>query len=261
MIKNFNKPSRKDDIKLLSWIIAGFIFVAWLCTPPGNKFLQMCFWGNHVKYFTAKLMRPTEVNDYIFYRNNAIYLAKMYKKNPERAVAEMNKAISSVPAYISDEELNSLYKERAQIKLFAGDFSGALDDFLHSGKISFMDNLTVAMLLKERGRYKLAGSYCNEILNADSTAYAGYACLSELYVSLGRHDVAQRIWDLAIDRKKNNPRAYMDRAKVKKLSGDIKGYEADVAKAKEYLPTIKEEDSIIYDALHPKILTLQIRPL
>ncbi len=258
MISNFNKPSRKDDIKLLSCIIAAFLFIVWLCTPPGNKFIQMCFWGNHVKYFVAKLSKESDTTEYIFHRNNAIYLAKMYKKK-NYAIDEMNKAIGTAPAYLSQKELNSLYKDRAKIKLFLGDYNGALDDYLHSGDVDLIENLTVAMLLKEKGKFKLAGNYCNAILDVDSTAYAGYACLSELYAALQRYDVSIRIWDLAIDRKKNNPRAYMDRAKLKKIIGDTKGYEADLAKAKEYLPSIDENDSIIYDALHPKILTLQIR--
>ena len=62
-----------------------------------------------------------------------------------------------------------------------------------------------------------------------------------------------------IDRKKNNARAYADRAFVKKQLGDMEGYNADIRKAKEYLPTIDLEESIIYDTLHPKILMLTIR--
>ena len=97
------------------------------------------------------------------------------------------------------------------------------------------------------------------ILEADNTAYAGYACLSELYSSLGRYDVAVNIWNLAIDRKPNNYRAYVDRAKAKKQMGDLVGYDADIAKAKEYSPTLNIDDSIIEDTLHPKILNLPIR--
>ena len=260
MISNFNKPNRKDDFKLLTLVIAIFICILWLCTPPGNKFLQMCFFGNHVKYFIVKITDNDATTKYIFHRNNAIYLAKLYKNKPY-AVEEMNKAIEAAPSFVADSEMKLLYKERAQIKLYVGDYNGALDDYLHSENISFTENLTVAMLLKERGNYRLAGTYCNAILNTDAMAYAGYACLSELYTSIGKYETALHLWDLAIDRNKNNPRAYLDRAKIKKKIGDIKGYEDDVVLAKKYLPTIDEDESITYDALHPKILSLQIRPL
>lgn len=260
IISNYNKPSRKDDIRLLSIIIAVFIFVVWLFTPPGNKFMEMCFYGNHVKYFFAKLSGDSTNSEYIFHRNNAIYIAKMYKgKNAKKAISEMDEAIKTMPAYVSDTELKTLYKDRAYIKLYVGDYKGALNDFLHSGNIEFNDNLKVAMLLKENGNYKDALSYCNAILDKDPTAYAGFACVADLYSSLKRYDVAIKVWDLLIDRKKNNPRAYMDRAKLKKAMGDMNGYASDVKLAKEYSPSIDENDSIIYEALHPKILALPIR--
>ncbi len=260
IISNYNKPSRKDDIRLLTIIIAVFLLVVWLFTPPGNKFMEMCFYGNHIKHFFANITNNSESTEYIFHRNNAIYIAKMYKgKNAQRAIAEMDLAIKTIPAYVNDYELKTLYKDRAYIKLYVGDYKGALNDFLHSGSIEFNDNLKVAMLLKENGNYRDALSYCNAILDKDPTAYTGFACTAELYASLKRYDVAIRVWDLLIDRKKNNPRAYMDRAKLKKAIGDMKGYESDVKLAKEYSPSIDENDSIIYDALHPKILALPIK--
>ena len=61
MITNFNsKTSRKDDAKLLAWIVFGFLIVAWLCTPPGNKFLQICFWGNNTQLFMSKLIHNSD---------------------------------------------------------------------------------------------------------------------------------------------------------------------------------------------------------
>ena len=264
MITNFQKTSKKDDLKLLTWIILGFLFVAWLCTPPGNKFLQMCFWGNNTKFLIAKLTNNYATTEYIFHRNNAVYLAKM-SKDKSRAITEMNKAIETLPNFASDQELNTLYKERAYIKLMDGDYKGALNDFVSAGvssnNITFNENLTIALLFKEVGNYREAMSYCNNIINIDNTAYAGYACLADIYNSLGRHDLSVRVWDLAIDRKRNNARAYADRALVKKKLGDLEGYNADVAKAKEYLPTIDLDDSIIYDTLHPKMLTLTIRKI
>ena len=262
MITNLKKTNKKDDIKLLVGILVGFIFVAWLCTPPGNKFIQMCFWGNNTKLLIAKLTNNYESTEYIFHRNNAVYLAKLYKKK-DRALAEMNKAIETLPSFASGEELNRLYKERAYIRLMAGDYRGALNDFINggvkAGNVAFNENLTIAMLFKEAGNYREAMAYCNNILNIDNTAYAGYACLSDLYSSLGRYDLSVRVWNLLIDRKKNSARAYADRALAKKKLGDIAGYNEDYKKAKEILPNIRLEDSIIEDTLHPKILTLSIR--
>lgn len=258
MITNFKKTSRKEDAKLLAWVICGFLFVAWLCTPPGNKFLQVCFWGNNTQLFISKLTHNSDAMEYLFHRNNAVYLAKMYP-NKKKALEEMNKAIQTFPSYSSESELKSLYKDRADIRLMAGDYKGALSDFMNSGDIQFNDNLKVAMLFKEQGNYREAMSYCNRILEVDSTAYAGFACLSNLYTNLGRYDIALKVLDLSIDRRTNNAKAYAERAKVKKLMGDLEGYNKDVAKAKEYSPTINIDESLTYDALHPKILTLTIR--
>lgn len=258
MITNFKKTSRKEDAKLLAWVICGFLFVAWLCTPPGNKFLQVCFWGNNTQLFISKLTHNSDATEYLFHRNNAVYLAKMYP-NKKKALDEMNKAIQTFPSYSSESELKSLYKDRADIRLMAGDYKGALSDFMNSGVIQFNDNLKVAMLFKEQGNYREAMSYCNRILEVDSAAYAGFACLSDLYTNLGRYDIALKVLDLSIDRRTNNAKAYAERAKVKKLMGDLEGYNKDVAKAKEYSPTINIDESLTYDALHPKILTLTIR--
>ncbi len=262
MITNLQKTSRKDDIKLLIWIIVGFLVIVWLCTPPGNKFLQMCFWGNNTKFLVARITNNVDSKEYIFHRNNAVYLAKMYK-DKKRALKEMDKAISTLPTFASPDELNSLYKDRAAIKVMAQDYRGALSDYMNAGvnvnNIGFNENLTIALLFKEVGNYREAMSYCNNILNKDNTAYAGYACISDLYSSLGRYDLSLKVWDLAIDRKKNNAQAYVDRANTKKQLGDLEGYNADIKKAKEFVPTIDLDKSIIYDTLHPKILMLTIR--
>ena len=77
--------------------------------------------------------------------------------------------------------------------------------------------------------------------------------------SFGRYDIAIKVWDLSIDRRSNNPKAYVERARVKKKIGDITGYNEDIAKAREYSPTIDIDESITNDALHPKMLTLTIK--
>ena len=171
----------------------------------------------------------------------------------------MTNAIETLPSFASDAELRNLYKDRAEIRLFLGDHKGALNDFINSDLISFSDNLKVAMLFKVAGNYKEAMNYCNAMLNQDPFAYAGFACMAEIYLSVDRPDVALRVWNLALDRNKNNPRAYVDRALVKKAMGDLSGYNTDLKLAREYSPAISEEDSIIEDSLHPKILALSVR--
>lgn len=258
MITNFQKPNRKDDVMLLVCVVLGFLLLAWFCIPPGNKFVQLCFWGNNTKFFFSKIINGSKTSEYLFHRNNAIYLAKMY---PDRktALKEMDKAIATLPSYASNEELKMLYKDRAEIKLFLGDHKGALSDYVNSGSINFNDSFKVAMLFRSIGNYREAMSYCNAILNQDPTAYAGFACMSNIYISVGRPDVALNVWNLAIDRNKNNSRAYADRALVRKSMGDLTGYNEDVKIAKQYSPGINIEASIVEEALHPKILTLTAR--
>lgn len=258
MITNLDKPRRKDDMKLLTAIIFGFLLLVWLCSPPGNKFLQVCFWGNNTRLVISKIMNTSKATEYKFHRKNAIYLAKMYPSRMD-GVREMDRAIATLPSYATDGELKSLYRDRAEIKLFLGDKTGALSDFMNSGTLNFNDNYKVAMLFSLAGNNKEAISYCHAILNADPNAYSGFSCYSNIYVSVGRPDIALRLWDLAIDRNKNNPRAYVDRAVVKKSMGDLAGYEEDIQRAKQYSPTIDLAASFYEDMMNPKVLTLTVR--
>ena len=89
--------------------------------------------------------------------------------------------------------------------------------------------------------------------------YSGYACISDLYDSVGRTELAIKVWDLAIDRKKNFPRAYASRALLKQKLGDSQGYDDDIKKAKEYANNIDIKRSIIDDTLHPRDLLLSAR--
>ena len=95
MITNMKKQNRKDDAVLLAWIAIIFLVVVWFVTPPGNKFTQLCFWGNNTKFFFAKMIGTSSSTEYIFHRNNAVYLAKMYPKK-DTALKEMDKAIKTL---------------------------------------------------------------------------------------------------------------------------------------------------------------------
>ena len=254
---NNNNKKRKDDAKILSAIIAIFVFVVWLCTPPGNKFAQVCFWGNNTQFLIAKLTKSeSDLNEWKFYRNNAVYLAKMDSKLA--SLREMDKAIMAAPSYLSDNQISSLYAERAQLRMFWGEHKGALDDYLRVKSPSFMDKFKIALLLRKNGNYKEALSYCNDILNLDLAAYIGYACVADVYANVGRYDTSVRIFDLLIDKTQNRARYYVDRAKYKQKCGDISGYNADIAKAQELSPMVDLDASIIEETLYPKRLTLTI---
>lgn len=257
MITNFNKKNRKDDIRILSCIIGIFLFVAWLCSPPGNKFAQLCFYGNNTQFFVAKMTKSsTELNEWIFHRNNAIYLADMERKSA--SLKEMDNAIRTVPSYISDEELIKLYSERGQLRLFWGEYRGALDDYLRILEPNITERFKIALLYKQIGNNKYALSYCNSIINTDPNAYIGYACVADIYAGVGRYETSVKVYDLLIDRTQHRARYYADRAFYRKKCGDIEGYKEDFAKAKDLSPLIEQERSIIQETLKPKRLALII---
>ena len=257
MITNFNKIDRKNDIKILSMIILGFCFVAWLCSPPGNKVAQLCFYGNNTRFIIAKLTKSSQdLNEWIFHRNNAIYLTRMERKSA--SLIEMDKSIMTAPNYMSDKELAKLYSERGEIRLFWGEYKPALDDYLRLQDPGLLDCFKIALLYKQIGNNRYALSYCNRIVNIDPNAYIGYACIADIYAGAGYYSTSVKIYDLLIDRAKNRAQYYVDRAAYKKKCGDIEGYNEDIKKAKELSPMLNTEFSIIEDTLNPKQLTLAV---
>lgn len=254
MIENFN-DNKKNDRKILTIIIVGFLFVVWLCTPPGNKFAQMCFWGNQTQLFWAKLTNNAETKEWLIHRNNAVYNVRMGRK--EDAILEMDKAIDTLPVYM-DKKLSSLYKDRAQLRIYYEDYKGALSDYLKVENLNMMDKFKVAMLYKSIGQNKLGVEYCNSILNLDPKAYMGYVCIADIYAGVGRYDTSVRVFDLLISRSPNNAGYYLDRAQYKELAGDNAGANEDRAKAKEVNSIANNKISLVEQALHPKVLGLQI---
>ena len=173
---------------------------------------------------------------------------------------EMNKAISSVPDYLSEDVIKGLYRDRAYIKLYSGDKKGALDDFLLSGELSIADDLKVAALLLERDAYAMAVKYCNNILKENNAAVAGYVCLSHVYERAGRPASALKIYDYAIENKKpNNPKLYVERALFKQRINDFAGYDDDINVAKGLLPNVDIEHSLMEEAVNPKTLMVAVQ--
>lgn len=257
MISNFNKKNRKDDIKALILLIAFFIFVIWLCTPPGNKFAQLALYGNNTQLLIAKLTKPSsELNEWLYHRNNAVYLHRMNDK--KGALSEIDNAINTYPSYMSENSLKELYLTRAQLRLFYKDYNGSLSDYMRVDSLGLIDKFRVALLFKQVGNNKYALSYCNEILNIDTSAYIGYACIADIYAGVGKYDTAVRVYDLLIDRSPNRARYYFDRAGYKKMCGDIEGYNEDLKMAKSISSHLDTNYSIIKETLAPKSLSLDI---
>ena len=257
MITNNKEINRKDDIKILCFIMSCFMVVAWLCTPLGNKFAHLCFYGNNTQYIIAKLTKSEEeIQAWKILRNNAVYLIQMDK--PIDAIKEINEAISKYPTYMPEAQLNELYYTRAKMRVYIGDYTGALNDFAKVNDISVLDHFRIALMYKNIGNNRLALQHCNEVLNREPKAYVGYACVANLYAGIGKYEVAVKVYDLLIDKVSNRAQYYIDRAIYKKMSGDFAGSVKDVEIAKSILPDIKEESTIFYDTLHPKRLDVKV---
>ena len=245
-----NYYDRKEDIKILIAIIAVFMVIVWLCTPPGNKFAQLCFCGNNSQYFIAKIFTPEKVTEYQFHRKNAKYLADMgYKR---AALREMDLAVKTLPTFVSDEVLYKLYQDRGTLKLYYGDYKGALNDFLLIKQPSVEIKFKTAILMNNLGYNRMAIKYCNELINADVNSYYGFACIADTYATAGKPRAAIKAFDLLIDRARGKSKYYIERANYKKMAGDMIGYEEDIAKAKELSNRVDLNATLVNETLHPK---------
>lgn len=236
--------------KFLLYMVLTVVLVAYFALPPYDKIAQIGYCINNIRF----MIKSNEIDEYVFHRNNAIYLTRM--DNSKAAINEIDKAIATLPNSASDRILYELYKDRANIKLFYGDYKGALTDYLRVPSHNMMEYLKIAMLLKELGKKQRAVSYCNKIIDLDIKAYAGYACIADIYGSAGKYDASIMIYDLLIDRVPNKARYYADRAMYKQKAGDMQGYESDLKTAKDLSPVLDMKSSITYDAIHPKKLML-----
>lgn len=248
-----NKSGKQRDF-IISLVV--IVFIAYLLCPPYNKIAQIGYLINNINYFKTKTIENDSSGDYLFHRNNAVYLSKM--NNKQAALREINMAIASIPSVISENEAEKIYLDRANIRIYYKDYKGALDDMLRVQHLNINDYLKIAMLLKEQGNNKLSVSYCNKIIELDIKAYAGYACIADVYASVGKYDASVMIYDLLIDRVPNNAKYYADRAQYKRSAGDIEGYQRDMESAKKIYPLVDTETSITYDSIHPQKLELSI---
>ena len=256
MVDLYKKQTdRKNDVKIILYLVVAFLFVAWLCTPPGNKFAQMCFFGNHTQYMLAKIFNPNETTEYIYHRNNVPYMLDMDDK--KSAIEEMDKAINTVPTYVSDDVLYRLYRDRGLVKIYLGEYKGALSDYLKIENPTPEDIFKIALLLKKRGLYRDAMNYCAKLVDLDANSYIGFACIADIYAAAGKPASSVKAFDLLIDRGPKRPVYYVERANYKKMLGDTLGYDEDIKKAQELSPNIDVKYSITQETLYPKKIKLE----
>ena len=251
----------KDDKKFLYFIFALLIINIWFFSAPVKRLAQIGMINNFIRFQYAQLTHQKYPEEYVFHRNNAVYLVRMNNKTrTKHAIIEMDKSISTVPEYVPKGAVQNLYKDRAYIKLFAGDKKGALDDLLLSGDLSMNDNLKAAALLTEREVYGMARKHCQNILQENDTAIAGYVCMSHVYEHAGRPKSALKIYNYAINTKRpDNPKLYVERALLKQRINDYNGYDEDIAMAKKLSPNIDVEKSLMADAIDLKQLNLLVQ--
>ena len=261
MASVLDKKVVKDDRKFLGFMIFLIIVNIWFFTAPSRRMTQIGLLCNSIKYKQAQLSNDNSLQEYMYHRNNAAYLVKLNnKRRTLHAIKEMDMAINTVPEYVSPEVVQGLYKDRAYIKLFAGDKKGALDDLLLSGNLDINDNMKAAALLIDRQAYSLARKHCMNIINENNAAIAGYVCLSRVYEQAGKLNSARKIYDYAIETKKPaNPKLYAERALFRHRTNDFKGYDEDVAIAKKLSSSVNLEISMMEDAINPKEINLVLQ--
>lgn len=214
--------------KKLALIILSIVLFFYFILPPYNKIAQIGYCINNIGLLFSVVATPSQDEKYVFHRNNAIYLARMH--NEKTALKEINKAIHLYPSNAPEYKLQRLYRDKAEINLFLQNYREALNDFLRLESHNIVDKLKIAMLLKKLGKPAKAVSFCNDILEVDLKAYAGYACLADIYASVGKYEASVAIFDLLIDRAPKQ-KYYGDRAYYKKMTGDIDGANEDIQSA------------------------------
>lgn len=252
-ISNFKVGNRKDDIKLLTMIIISFLLVIWLCSPPGNKFIQLCFYGHNIQYQLMKIVNKDSIEEYLFYWKNAKYLVMMGDK---KAVYEMDKAVQLAPSALPNDILEQLYKDRANINLYFKNYKAALDDYLRVEKLTSKDLLKVAFLFKEQGKQAMAVSYCNRLFSMELERDNACACVADIYASVGKYNSSIKVFDYLIAKNPNKPEYYIERSNYKKLAGDFYGQRVDIRKAQSIKPDIDLELPKITDVMLPEQIEL-----
>ena len=228
--KIYIKENKKNKYGFLVLLI----FFIWLFWPNNNGFIKLSYYADNFVYSILKITHITKVPEYIHYRNNAVYLAKMYPKKPAPALKAMDRAIAAVPADLADTQLSNLYRESAVLKLYYNDKSGALTDFLSAKVLKDTDYLSMAVLLADESRYDEADSKCNELLAKNNNVISGHICQAYVYEKSGDIESAKQIYDSLVESRPNSEIVYIERASFKKRIDDQKGAEEDFNTAQKH---------------------------
>ena len=255
MIGNFNK-NNDSGIKIVAAIMFIVIFVVWLLTPPSDKISQVCSWVNNVCLNYAKMTNSSKA--YIYERNQIVLQAKMNPKD-DGVTAKMDKLINANQNKISKSELADLHRDRAEIKLYKGQFEPALQDFLYQDSLRYTDYLKIALIYNLLGDKEQALSYCNTAVNREPKSIIGFACFSKIYEDMGNYEAAKNLWELAVDRNKSNAEMWVELGRIKKVLGDSNGANTDFAKAQTIKQNVKLNSTLIHDTIYPKKLDLQLK--
>lgn len=255
IIKEKTSAQKKKERTSFAIVITLLVTVCWLCHKPLAKVAQIGLWGNEASYQIAK-MKHEDVNEYLFHRNNAIFLAKMHPEDKKSAIIEMDRAIETVPSSTDENNIDKLYLDRAHINYYLGNYEESLSDYMKAkDSITLLDYLPIGLMFANRGNFQHANYYCNKILNMDVNAFSGYACLSFMYEKADMPQAALKVWDYFIASGTNKAKAYVAKAYVKKRMGDNDGFEHEIANAKKINRAVDDSD-YIEEALHPKMLNL-----
>ena len=249
---------QENDTNKYGFIIVA-IFLIWLFLPNRNSFIQLCYWVNDIAYKVSKITHTAKKPEYIHMRNNAIYMVKIYPKKSEPAIKTINKAISLIPEGVPEREKSKLYKDRAIIKLYYGDKSGALQDYKNAGNMEPQDDFNAAILLADEGKYSEAGDFCAEIRTVKERSLLGYVCTAYIYEKIGNIEEASNIYDYLAEERPRNAYVYLERAYFYKRQGDIQRYIENFDKARMYSSKITEDSpSMIDEAVNFKKFPLNI---
>ena len=207
-------------------------------------------------------MNVTGNFDYKLHRNTAVYITKMYSrdsKQMKKALQEIDLAFTKFPQDGAKNALKRLYKDRAYIKYYVGDFKGSINDFVLAEDLEYKDRIIIAMMLKKLGFLEAALAQCEAASLIDDKSYETFACVASIQNALGNKKAAVNAMDYAIEKQKRNAKAYVERARYRKYIGDDAGKQSDLMKARSIDASIKTNYVFAEDIINPTKSPLEIR--
>ncbi len=165
-----------------------------------------------------------------------------YKQDRRGALADLDSAIKLGP---TDYEV---YRHRADLKIFAGDYDGAIADFTEEiGKKHPWIYLTFARRCAAhvgKGNTAAALSDCNQAIQLHDTTPSAYDARGRVYLAMGDAEKALADFNLALEKRPNTLTFYEGRGEAFELKKDF-----DNARADYQLAAAKSEASYTADEL------------